>query len=101
MHPEAAERRQRLADVARQRHDEIGGGENGRQPEKTWQPQHDATLACWDSKYTFLELRPSQADSTITPLFANPQHPAFQLSPLTRARVDAYLEGARNGREEK
>jgi hypothetical protein len=21
--------------------------------------QHDATLACWDSKYTYLELRPS------------------------------------------
>src|SRR5437899_306266 len=32
--------------------------------------QHDATLACWDSKYTFLELRPSQADSTITTAFA-------------------------------
>jgi len=39
--------------------------------------QHDATLACWDAKYTYLELRPSQADSTITPLFANPQHPGF------------------------
>ena len=39
--------------------------------------QHDATLACWDAKYTYLELRPSQADSTITPVFANPQHPGF------------------------
>jgi membrane-associated phospholipid phosphatase len=39
--------------------------------------QHDATLACWDSKYTYLELRPSQADSTIVPVFANPQHPGF------------------------
>jgi membrane-associated phospholipid phosphatase len=39
--------------------------------------QHDATLACWDAKYTYLELRPSQADSTITPAFANPQHPGF------------------------
>lgn len=39
--------------------------------------QHDATLACWDSKYTYLELRPSQADSTITPVFNNPQHPGF------------------------
>lgn len=28
--------------------------------------QHDATLACWDTKYTYLELRPSQADSTIS-----------------------------------
>jgi membrane-associated phospholipid phosphatase len=39
--------------------------------------QHDATLACWDSKYTYLELRPSQADSTITPVFAIPQHPGY------------------------
>jgi membrane-associated phospholipid phosphatase len=39
--------------------------------------QHDATLACWDSKYTYLELRPSQADPTITTLFGNPQHPGY------------------------
>jgi membrane-associated phospholipid phosphatase len=39
--------------------------------------QHDATIACWDSKYTYLELRPPQADSTITPLFALPQHPGY------------------------
>jgi len=39
--------------------------------------QHDATLACWDAKYTYLELRPPQADSTITPLFALPQHPGY------------------------
>jgi membrane-associated phospholipid phosphatase len=39
--------------------------------------QYDATVACWDTKYTYLELRPSQADPTITTLFANPQHPGF------------------------
>lgn len=39
--------------------------------------QHDATLACWDAKYTYFELRPSQADPSITPLFANPQHPGY------------------------
>jgi membrane-associated phospholipid phosphatase len=39
--------------------------------------QHDATIACWDSKYTYLELRPSQADATITTLFANPPHPGY------------------------
>jgi membrane-associated phospholipid phosphatase len=38
---------------------------------------HDATLACWDAKFTFLELRPPQADSTIVPLFALPQHPGY------------------------
>jgi membrane-associated phospholipid phosphatase len=39
--------------------------------------QHDATLACWDTKYTYLELRPSQADPTISPLFPIPQHPGY------------------------
>src|SRR6266481_3558192 len=39
--------------------------------------QHDATLACWDTKYTYLELRPSQADPTTSTLFANPQHPGY------------------------
>jgi hypothetical protein len=39
--------------------------------------QHDATLACWDTKYTYLEQRPPQADPTIIPVFAIPQHPGF------------------------
>jgi membrane-associated phospholipid phosphatase len=39
--------------------------------------QHDATLACWDSKYTYLEQRPPQADATIVSLFALPQHPGY------------------------
>ena len=39
--------------------------------------QHDAIIACWDAKYTYLELRPSQADPTITPVFAIPQHPGY------------------------
>ena len=38
---------------------------------------HDATLACWDTKFAYLELRPSLADASIVPLFANPQHPGF------------------------
>jgi hypothetical protein len=39
--------------------------------------QHDATIACWDTKFAYLELRPSQVDSSITTLFANPGHPGF------------------------
>jgi membrane-associated phospholipid phosphatase len=39
--------------------------------------QHDATIACWDTKYQYLELRPGLADTTIIPLFANPQHPGY------------------------
>lgn len=39
--------------------------------------QHDATIACWDTKYAYLELRPPMADTTIVPVFALPQHPGF------------------------
>ena len=39
--------------------------------------QHDATLACWDTKFAYLELRPPQADTTIVPVFALPGHPGF------------------------
>ncbi|MDQ6663642.1 MAG: vanadium-dependent haloperoxidase [Acidobacteriota bacterium] len=39
--------------------------------------QHDATIACWDTKFAFLELRPSMVDPSIVPLFANPPHPGY------------------------
>jgi membrane-associated phospholipid phosphatase len=39
--------------------------------------QHDATIACWDTKFAYLELRPPMADPAIVPLFALPQHPGF------------------------
>ena len=39
--------------------------------------QHDATIACWDTKYTWLELRPVMADPATTTLFPTPAHPSF------------------------
>jgi membrane-associated phospholipid phosphatase len=39
--------------------------------------QHDATIACWDTKFTYLEQRPPMADTTIVPVFGLPQHPSF------------------------
>jgi membrane-associated phospholipid phosphatase len=39
--------------------------------------QHDATIACWDTKYAYLEQRPVQADPQIQTLFATPQHPSY------------------------
>jgi membrane-associated phospholipid phosphatase len=39
--------------------------------------QHDASIACWDTKYAYLELRPPQADPQITPLFPLPAHPSY------------------------
>lgn len=39
--------------------------------------QHDATIACWDTKYAYLEPRPPQADPQITTLFPMPAHPSY------------------------
>jgi membrane-associated phospholipid phosphatase len=39
--------------------------------------QHDATIACWDTKYAYLEPRPIQVDASIQTLFATPAHPGF------------------------
>jgi membrane-associated phospholipid phosphatase len=39
--------------------------------------QHDATIACWDTKFAWLELRPPMADPAIVTVFALPQHPGF------------------------
>ena len=37
----------------------------------------DAGVACWDAKYTFWFIRPSQLDAELKPLFAPPNHPSF------------------------
>jgi membrane-associated phospholipid phosphatase len=38
---------------------------------------YDGFVACWDAKYTYWMIRPSQLDSTITTLFPNPGHPSY------------------------
>lgn len=37
----------------------------------------DALVACYDTKYTYWAIRPSQLDPTITPLFPPPRHPSY------------------------
>ncbi|MDQ6705147.1 MAG: phosphatase PAP2 family protein [Acidobacteriota bacterium] len=39
--------------------------------------QHDAAIACWDTKYTYLAPRPPQVDPSVTTLFPLPMHPSF------------------------
>jgi len=38
---------------------------------------NDATVAAWDSKYAYARPRPSQLDSSITPIVAVPSSPAY------------------------
>lgn len=37
----------------------------------------DAATACWDAKYAFWYIRPSQLDAELKPLFPPPSHPSY------------------------
>jgi membrane-associated phospholipid phosphatase len=37
----------------------------------------DASIGCWDAKFTYWAARPSQLDPDIHPLFPNPVHPSY------------------------
>ena len=37
----------------------------------------DAGVACWDAKFTYWYIRPSQLDADLKPLFAPPNHPSY------------------------
>ena len=37
----------------------------------------DATIGCWDAKYTYVLLRPVQADPGVTVVFPTPNHPSY------------------------
>ena len=39
--------------------------------------RYDAVIACWDAKYTYWLIRPSQLDPALTTLFPNPNHPSY------------------------
>ena len=38
---------------------------------------HDSIIACWDAKYTYWAARPNMLDTSIVPLFPNPNHPSY------------------------
>lgn len=37
----------------------------------------DASIACWDAKYTYWEARPAMLDPSITTSFVTPNHPSY------------------------
>lgn len=55
----------------------------------------DALIGCWDAKYHYWTLRPTQADPSITLVFALPNHPSYpsghSCSSAAAATVLAYL----------
>jgi hypothetical protein len=38
---------------------------------------YDALVACWDAKYAYWQIRPSQLDPEFKPLFTPPNHPSY------------------------
>jgi len=38
---------------------------------------HDACIACWDAKFTYWRIRPSQLDPELKTLFPPPNHPSY------------------------
>ncbi|MBL0407226.1 phosphatase PAP2 family protein [Microvirga aerilata] len=38
---------------------------------------HDAVVVCWDAKYAYWAMRPSQIDPELKPLFPPPNHPSY------------------------
>lgn len=55
--------------------------------------QQDAVIACWDTKFTYLEQRPSMADPAITTLFANPAHPGYPSGHACASAASAAVLG--------
>lgn len=70
----------------------------------------DAQIACWDAKFTYWLIRPSQADRGITLVVGLPNHPSYPSAhqcitaaimsvlvdafPSERPRLEAYIETA-------
>jgi hypothetical protein len=38
---------------------------------------YDAAVACWDAKYAYWQIRPSQLDPEVKPVFPPPNHPSY------------------------
>lgn len=71
---------------------------------------HDGGIACWDAKYAYWYIRPSQLDASVRTLFPNAPHPAYpsahscfsaaaglvlaQLFPADEARFNTMIEQA-------
>lgn len=56
---------------------------------------YDATVACWDAKFTYWARRPFQLDPDVRPLFQTPAHPSYPAahgcSSGAQSRMLAYL----------
>ncbi|MEO6526129.1 MAG: vanadium-dependent haloperoxidase [Gemmatimonadaceae bacterium] len=54
---------------------------------------HDATVACWDAKYTYWFIRPSQADPSIVSAIPLSNHPSYPSSHSCSSAAGATVLG--------
>jgi hypothetical protein len=54
----------------------------------------DATIACYDAKYTYWLIRPYKADPAITTPIGRPNHPSYPSSHACNSGASAYVLGA-------
>jgi membrane-associated phospholipid phosphatase len=54
----------------------------------------DATIACYDAKYTYWLIRPYKADLAITVPISKPNHPSYPSSHACSSGASAYVLGA-------
>ena len=54
----------------------------------------DATIACYDAKYTYWLIRPYRADQAITTPIGRPNHPSYPSSHACSSGASAYVLGA-------
>ena len=54
----------------------------------------DATIACYDAKYTYWLIRPYKADPAITTPIPRPNHPSYPSSHACYSGASAYVLGA-------
>jgi hypothetical protein len=54
----------------------------------------DATIACYDAKFTYWLIRPYKADPAITTPIGRPNHPSYPSSHACNSGASAYVLGA-------
>lgn len=53
--------------------------------------QYDSLIACWDSKYTYWEMRPNQLDPTIITVIPTPNFPGYVAAHATLSEASATI----------
>jgi membrane-associated phospholipid phosphatase len=54
---------------------------------------HDSSVACFNGKYTYWQIRPPQLEPAVTPLFPVPNHPSYPAAHACLSYASAIVMG--------